>query len=279
MHPATVPATLPLFPQLDTLLLELLRRLSPTDWEKPTVAPGWRVRDVALHLLDGNLRTLSMLRDGHFAGPGPASPAYVDVVQYLNGLNQSWVVAGQRLSPAVVTWLLELSGPAYTAFLRTLNPGAAATFSVAWAGEAESTNHFHIARDYTEKWHHQQQIREAVGQEAPLLARPLYQPFLATSVQALPHHYRTVAAAPGTVVRFTISGEAGDTWFLRRQAASWELGQGYAGETAAEVEIPAAVAWRLFTKSLPPAEAARYLTRRGPEELTQPIFSLLTVMA
>jgi hypothetical protein len=35
---------------------------------------------------------------------------------------------------------------------------------VAWAGEAESKNWFHVARDYSEKWHHQQQIREAVSQ-------------------------------------------------------------------------------------------------------------------
>src|SRR5690348_9137597 len=41
-----------LFPKVDGLLLELLRSLSPEDWEKQTVSGRWRVRDVAAHLLD-----------------------------------------------------------------------------------------------------------------------------------------------------------------------------------------------------------------------------------
>lgn len=279
MQPVSVPQTLPLFPVLDTLLLQVLRSLSLADWQRPTLAPGWTVHAVALHLLDGSLRTLSMLRDGHFAGPGPASGAYADVVGYLNELNNSWVRAGQRLSPALVTSLLELTGPAYITFLATLDPAAPATFAVAWAGETESANHFHIAREYTEKWHHQQQIRQAVGQEGPLLQPALYEPFLETCAQALPHHYRAVAAAPGTVVQVQITGPAVVTWFLRRTPAGWELGQNYPGVVAASIALDGDVAWRLFTKSLPPTEAARHLRLHGSPELTEPIYSLLTVMA
>ena len=58
--------TLPLFAELDCLLLELLRSLTPADWQRPTPARQWTVQDVAAHLLDDSLRTLSMLRDGHF---------------------------------------------------------------------------------------------------------------------------------------------------------------------------------------------------------------------
>ncbi|MBT9392336.1 maleylpyruvate isomerase N-terminal domain-containing protein [Hymenobacter sp. NST-14] len=279
MQPVRIPDTLPLFAVLDERLLQVLGSLSAADWQRPTLAPGWTVHAVALHLLDGSLRSLSMLRDGHFSGPGPASGAYADVVGYLNELNGSWVRAGQRLSPAVVLELLEHIGPRYTAFLETLDPAAPATFAVAWAGEAESTNHFHIAREYTEKWHHQQQIRQAVGQEGPLLEPALYAPFLATCARALPHHYRAVAAAPGTVVQVQLTGPASVTWFLRRRPADWELGQGYAGAPAARVELNGAVAWRLFTNSLPRPEAARHLRLHGPAELTEPIHSLLTVMA
>ena len=78
--------TLPLFPALDRLLLELLRSLTPADWQRPTLARQWTVKDVAAHLLDGNLRTLSMLRDGHF-GPAPADTSYVGLVVHLNRLN------------------------------------------------------------------------------------------------------------------------------------------------------------------------------------------------
>ncbi|GGG50637.1 maleylpyruvate isomerase N-terminal domain-containing protein [Hymenobacter glacieicola] len=280
MTAASIPATLPLFPELDRLLVEVLRSLAPAEWEKPTLAPAWTVREVALHLLDGSLRSLSMLRDGHFAGPGPASGEYADVVRYLNELNNSWVRTGQRLSPAVLTWLLELVGPAYNNFLASLDPAAPAAFSVAWAGEAESTNHFHVAREYTEKWHHQQQIRQAVGQEAPLFDPLLYRPFLATCLQALPHHYRAVVAPTGTVVRFHVTGEGGGTWFLLRAESGWVLRQNYEAEpVAAAIELPGEVAWRLFTNSLPPAEAAGCVVLQGPPALTAPVYSLLTVMA
>ena len=51
-----------LFPVLDQKLIELLKSLSPEDWNKQTVAKLWTVRDIAAHLLDGNLRTLSLSR-------------------------------------------------------------------------------------------------------------------------------------------------------------------------------------------------------------------------
>lgn len=267
-----------LFPVLDQHLVSLLHSLTPLDWEKATVAPKWRVRDVALHLLDGSLRTLSMLRYGHFGGPGPASPAYADVVRYLNQLNEEWVTVGQRLSSPIITWLLEVIGPAYNAYLASLPPMEPAVFAVGWAGEEQSANWFHVARDYTEKWHHQQQIRQAVGQEAPLLTPALYHPFLSTCVRALPHHYRAVTAAPGTVVQFTVTGAGGDTWYLRRGANNWELGTHYLGPVAATITLDGAVAWRLFTKSLPRPLAATHVEVSGEQHLTEPIYSLVTIM-
>ena len=41
-----------LFPKLEAMLIELLRSLAPQDWEKQTLAPKWKVKDVAAHLLD-----------------------------------------------------------------------------------------------------------------------------------------------------------------------------------------------------------------------------------
>lgn len=237
------------------------------------------MRDVALHLLDGSLRTLSMLRDGHFGSGGPASPAYEDVVSYLNQLNNDWVGAGRRLSPAVLTWLLELSGPVYNAYLSSLPPFEPAVFSVGWAGEETSPNWFHVARDYTEKWHHQQQIRQVVGQEAPLLTRELYHPFLSTCLRALPHHYRAVAAEPGTIIGLTITGAGGDTWYLRRGATAWALETDYSGLVTTHVTLKGDVAWRLFTKSLPRELAREHLRVEGEARLAEPFYSLITVMA
>src|SRR5438094_10172518 len=55
--------TAPLFSKLDGLLLELLRSLSDDEWERQTISPRWKVKDVAAHLLDTALRRLSLARD------------------------------------------------------------------------------------------------------------------------------------------------------------------------------------------------------------------------
>ena len=65
-----------LLPKIESLLLDLLRSLSAEQWELQTLAPKWRVKDVAAHLLDTQLRKLSMVRDGYF----PPAPPVTDRV-------------------------------------------------------------------------------------------------------------------------------------------------------------------------------------------------------
>jgi len=52
MRPLEPLYTAHLFPPLHAELIALLRSLTPEDWERPTVAGSWRVRDVVAHLLD-----------------------------------------------------------------------------------------------------------------------------------------------------------------------------------------------------------------------------------
>ena len=68
---------------------------------------------------------------------------------------------------------------------------------------------FDIAREYTERWHHQRQIALAVGRPTPIDARRLYHPVLETFLRALPFTYRGVDAPDGTTVLVSITGEAG----------------------------------------------------------------------
>jgi uncharacterized protein (TIGR03083 family) len=276
--PAVPIETLPLFAELDRLLLELLRSLAPEDWQRPTLARRWTVKDVAAHLLDGNLRTLAMLRDNYF-GETPDDFSYAGVVAYLNRLNADWVQAMRRLSPAVLTEWLAASGAEYTAYLHTLDPWAPAAFPVAWAGETESLNWFHVARDYTEKWHHQQQIREAVGQTAPLLTPALFRPFIETMLRGLPHAYRTVEAPVGTRVRVCIDTAAGGTWELLKTAAAWQLALPAAVAPTAEVGLAPQVAWQLFTKGMSAAEARPLVRIAGQSALAEAALQLVAVMA
>jgi uncharacterized damage-inducible protein DinB len=85
--------TLHLFPVLDKLLIELLKSLSSEEWHLPTIAKLWTVKDIASHLLDGNLRILSFSRDNYFGETPTNINSYTDLVGYLNQLNSTWTNA------------------------------------------------------------------------------------------------------------------------------------------------------------------------------------------
>src|SRR5580704_13959984 len=213
--------TIHLFPVLDRLLLGLLKSLSPEEWGLPTIARLWTIKDIAAHLLDGNLRNLSLSRDHYVGEKSPVNPSYLDLVAYLNGLNASWVSVAKRLSPQVLVELLEISGEHYSKHLAGLDPFAQSLFPVSWAGQDRSENWFHIAREYTEKFVHQQQIREALGKQ-DLFTKRLYRPFIATLMTALPHTYRNIDAAIGTVLTIKISSPIGGTWNILKTERGWQ---------------------------------------------------------
>lgn len=283
MHEST--DILPLFPLINRELISLLRNLASEDWNKPTICKLWTVGDIAAHLLDVTLRKLSAGRDGH-RWDTPSITSYEELVVYLNTLNAEWVTATRRLSPRALTDLLDTACQQLYDYICTLNPDAPALYAVAWAGETTSTNRFDTARDYTEYWLHQQQIRLAVG--APLLtSRQLYYPVLDIFMQALPHTYRTVEAPEHTVVQITVSGEAGGTWFLMRtkreqlqhRDSQWKLVQTISTSPAAEVVLHPDIAWRLFSRGISAEEALPLISVRGDYELGKHICSMVSVMA
>ncbi len=183
--------------------------LTPEDWEKQTLAPAWVVKDVVAHLLDGNIRSLSSSQDGYFPKDGNAIDSYSDLVKYLNQLNADWVTAMKRVSPQVLITLLDMTNKLYNDHLSQLDPFAKSIFPVAWAGESESQNWFHIAREYTEKWHHQQQIRETLGTVSPLFEKRFFRPFLDTSLRHITHHFRNLKGELGDTFSVIISGNDG----------------------------------------------------------------------
>lgn len=273
--------TAPLFPDLQAELIALLRALEPEDWERPTVAGAWRVRDVAAHLLDGELRALAAHRDGHPLSADGLVATYDDVVALIGRLNAGGVEFGTRLSPRLLTDLLEVTGRWMSTFVASLDPDAPALFAVAWAGEIQSDNRFDTAREYTERWHHQMQIRAAVGERgwpAVLLAPKYLGPLLETAVRVLPHAYCTVPAPEGTSVVLRLASDPPRGWTLAREGGRWRL---YGGETerpTARVTAEPDVVWRLFFNALPAGEAPHALAVDGPQELVAPLLHARSVM-
>jgi len=269
--------TVHLFPVLDKLLIKLLRSLDKEQWNSATIAKHWKVKDIAAHLLDGNIRTLSFSRDQYFGQqPGPIH-SYADLVHYLNQLNHSWTDALQRMSPLLLTDLLQITGKQYSKHLKELDPYRDAIFPVAWAGQEVSPNWFHIAREYTEKFLHQQQVRDAVGHQA-LLTKRLYHPFLQTFMQALPYTYRNTAAETGTVVTVKITGKAGGKWHIIKNDREWAFIK-KAKQAAATVTIDPYDAWKLFSRGMAPAEARNKVVIGGDIELGRVVLEMVSVMA
>ena len=268
-----------LMPEIDQKLIELLESLSIEDWSKQSIAPAWKVKDIAVHLLDGNLRTLSMLRDHYYGETTEELKSYQDLVGFLNQLNADWVKAAKRLSPKVIVDWLKTSGKEYCDFLKTLDPEEKAVFSVAWTGENESKNWFHIAREYTEKWHHQQQIRLAVNKEQELLKKKWYLPYLETSVRALPHHYRAIKGKEGDLIKFIFRGQDDYTWFLKYQIGQWKLWTEVQEEPKCEVIIKNEIAWKIFTKGITKNEAIKQSQITGNIDLGLKVFEMIAVMA
>ena len=270
--------TLPLFPLLDKKLIELLRSLTAEEWNAPTVAKLWNVKDVASHLLDGNLRALSTSRDGYFGEKAENIHSYQDLVDFLNQLNISWTTATKRLSPQILIQLLETTGQAYYEHLQTLNPFDKAVFSVAWAGEETSQNWFHIAREYTEKFLHQQQIRDAVGKQG-IMTKEFYYPFLDIFMRALPYTFRDVHAAFGTVVTIEVLTDIGGQWNILKTESGWQLNKELNLEPDAHVAIDPDTAWKLFSKSLTPEQVADKVEMKGNKTLAEQALKMVAVMA
>jgi uncharacterized protein (TIGR03083 family) len=266
-----------LLPEIEAHLLDLLRSLRPEEWQLPTLAPAWTVKDVTAHLLDTQLRRLALCRDGHVPpGAPPGSPA--EVAALVNRLNAEGVAYCARLSPAVLIELMEVASRENAAYLQSLDPFATAPFGVSWAGEDASANWFDVARELTERWHHQQQIREATGRPGILTPR-LYGPVLDCFMRGLPHAYRAVAGAPGDTIRFDVVGDCGGTWWLHRTADAWRLVASEHGRIAARTAIPQEIAWRILTKGIGRVEARAAVTIEGDTALGAQVLEMVAIVA
>jgi len=250
-----------LFAPLNEELVALLRSLTPDEWNAPTVAGAWTVKDVAAHLLDTALRRLAW-RDAHTM-PGPFEP---------NRVNREWIDAARRISPRILIEMLDRYGREAATYLASLDPFARAAFSVTWAGDEESPVWFDVARELTERWHHQQQIRDATARP-PLYDALYFAPVIDTFVRALPHTYRGVDAPSGTAVTLRVTEEGAGTWSLVRESERWTLHEGESAATTT-VTMRGDTAWRLFTRQ-PVADRVRV---EGDARYGEPLLAAVAVI-
>lgn len=276
MQPLQPILTTHLFPELHQALLALLTDLSLTEWQQPTACTGWTVKDVVHHLLGDEIGKLSAARDGYRAGWFEVN-SWEELVTAINTANDAWVRALKRISPQLLCTLLDQTGTEVATFFATLDPYAIGN-PVDWAGPEPAPVWLDLAREYTERWHHQQHIRDAVGR--PGMKEPRYlTPVLDTFLRALPHTFRMVTAPQATVIKLHITGEAGGNWYLYRAENTWQL---YADVTQAPtttVTIDQEQTWRLLTRGIDLATARKALCIVGNEELGLHLLQAVSIIA
>jgi hypothetical protein len=149
------------YPGLLKEFIKFLKSIPLSAWDRKTILPSWRIRDIVAHLTGNAIAKYSaIINFNHNKKPIP-NIAYKDLVELIYESNEKWVELLHNLHPS---HLAELFNENYSRLINKFNEldlDAVAVHSVAWAGENQSKNWFDIAREYTELWHHQMQCREA----------------------------------------------------------------------------------------------------------------------
>lgn len=266
-----------LFRPIGESLIALLRALPDTAWTRAAVGT-WQVRDVVAHLTDIGFRRLSFHRDLHTPPPPPFPiESDRDFARFINHINAEWAGASRRLSTRALADLYEKSIRELADFFEMMPFDAPGLFGVSWAGEMESAGWFDIGREFTEQWHHQAQIREAVGAE-PMADPAWLHATLLIALRGLPHAWRARDAANGTVVAIDIAGPAGGTWALERSAGAWRLMAGAPDAPDARIAMTDDTAWRLLFNGLAGGQARSAIRVSGDAALAEPLFTARSIV-
>ena len=173
-----------LFPEILGELLTLLSDLTDEEWCRPTACSSWSVKDVAQHLLGDDISILSRKRD-YYAPSGGRVEGWDDLVALLNEHNEAWVRATRGISPRLLRDLLRHTGAHVCDYFQSLDPTIIGG-PVSWAGPDPAPVWLDLAREYTERWLHQQHIREAVARPGLKQVR-FFAPVLDAFARASPH--------------------------------------------------------------------------------------------
>lgn len=262
----------PLLAPLREALVDLLTDRDLTDWQAPVVG-DWTVADTVAHLLGDDLGRLARTRDAYTGRTQAPDEAFED---FVDRLNDEWVVAARRLSPRLLVELLAHTGKqvrALWAGLELEEPGEA----VSWAGADPAPMWLDIARDFTEYWVHQAQIRLALDE--PLLDDPRFlDPVVATFLRALPHTLRDVVPEEGeATLTIEVTDLTPGDWHLRADQDGWRF-VAAVGHADTTVTWSADTVWRLGSRMIDPATARARAHVEGDIDVAAAVCSLLAVI-
>ena len=265
------------FRVVNEALLELLGSFDAEDWHRATVHKDRSVKDLAAHLLHGSMRRVTGMRDQYRPPAGKKFSTTDELTQFIQDDNRAFMMGMARVSPQILIELIARYDPEVLRLFESLDP-VAPGLGVVWAGEWISQNWFDVAREYTEKWHHQQQLRDATGRPA-LYDPTLLVPALEAFARGLPFAYRSLEAADGTSISILVKDVAGVAWTLRREKDTWSLWSGAVADSEASITASADTLWRVWTKGVPPSQTLDLMTIAGHRSYAEPLARFVAIMA
>jgi uncharacterized protein (TIGR03083 family) len=266
--------TRPLFPLDRAEFVALLRGLDADDWQRPTVCPGWRVRDIVAHVVHDHIRRLSRTRDEHVA-PGPAQGGTMP--ESLHRSNQDFVDAARPWSPRVLIDLLGHLGSQQDHLWASMDLDRLGE-AVSWAAPGlPAPAWLDIAREYTEYWVHQQQIRDAADRPGAD-SEQLMAPVIDTFQRAVPHALRHLCPAEGTCLQIHVTGTGGGDWTAQRKNATWAIDRGPATRPAALVQLSSDCFWRVATRGITVETAREHAVISGDQALGAAVLNLVAII-
>jgi uncharacterized protein (TIGR03083 family) len=241
-----------LLKQIDDQLLELAKDISNDDWNKETNYPNWKVRDVFSHIIDTSIRKLSNQRDHYFDTTSKTEiKSYHDLVQFIEKMADDWADSTRRISPQVLISLFSLIKNELYEFMKNQNHFDDSLFSVAWAGETTSKVWFDNAREYSEHWIHQEQIREALGYKV-LDDKKYLKPILEIFLRAIPVAYKK--RNEKVKIQIDVSGSFTENYFIEVGNNGYKIYDGINDVSDFEIKVDCLDLCRMLSRIIEPKE-------------------------
>lgn len=169
-------------------LRTLLERLSSDEWERPTHAPGWMVRDQVMHLAQADESATLALRD-------PEGFRLAARERRAEGSTEErYLAEGRALSCESLYERWRRSAADLVATARATE----STDRVPWFGPAMSVGAFLTAR-LMETWSHGLDVADAVGATAPETDRLRHVAFIACRARPYSYQNRGFDLPPGEI--------------------------------------------------------------------------------
>ena len=256
-------------PDLDELLRDLaaehadleglLMDRDEAEWDRPTPAPGWSVKDQVSHLAFFDEQAALAVAD-----PDAFQASLVDIATDIQGFMDRGLLYGRKLDPiGMLDWWRTARRDMLDAFAK-LEPGT----RVPWFGPPMSPASFISAR-LMETWAHGQDVADALDVDRVPTVRLEHVAFI--GVRARPFSYVTNnMAQPPEPVYVELTGPSGETWAFGERAHDSVTGPAedfclvvtqrrHLDDTALVVSGPAATEWMSIAQCFagPPGEGRK----------------------